>query len=114
MPEMDAELSKPRDRYHDIANAINAVNIGLALARQEVAHTGQGITQIQNSLMALQTQVSGVNDRVSKVENELAVVKGDLRTFDERFTTPRNIVYGMVALILTAVIVALIALVLKQ
>ncbi len=120
-----AALEKPRDRLHDMFNAINAATMGVALIRKEVEHTGQGISRIEAAITAVQTQIVGVNDKVGRVEAdanakfaelkvEIVGVKSDIKSIDERYGTTKNIVYGMIGLIVTGVLLALIGLVILK
>ncbi len=121
----EASLDKPRDRFHDMLNAINSATMGVALIRKEVEHTGQGISRIETAITAVQTQIVGVNDKVGRVETdanlkfselkvEIAGVKNDIKSIDERYGTTKNIVYGMIGLIVTGVLLALIGLVILK
>lgn len=114
----DDDLLQPVTWRHQFANTLNAALVQIAvIANNQTSGKEQG-DRIEKVLTALHIRHDSLDTRMGHLERDMEVrierLNGKITNLEERFTTPRNIVYAMVAAILLAFIGGLFALVFKK
>lgn len=114
----DDELLQPVTWRHQFANTLNAALVQIAvIASNQVAGKEQG-DRIEKVLSALHVRHDSLDNRMGHLERDMEIrterLNSKIASLEERFTTPRNIVFAMVGAILLAFIGGLIALVFRK
>ena len=99
MDHDDSIMDQPVTRWHELRNALNAMAVTLAVVSERQAAASEQGKRIETGVVDMEKQLSGLSTRVTSLE--------------QQFTPVRTVVYGLVALMVTGVVGALIALVIR-
>lgn len=96
----DEALDQPVSRYHQISNAIHGATATLAVLAERQTTATAAAERIEKSVQTLMGTTAHLDTRLATLEAQFAPVK--------------NLVYGLVVLIVTGVVGALITLVVQR
>ena len=97
--EPDSLMDQPVTKWHDLRNQLHEVLVRLAvITERQTSETQQG-HRIEEKVQDVHTKLDGLSRRVTELEQQFGPVK--------------TVVYGMIVLIVTGVIGALLAMVIR-
>ncbi len=100
MPDHDDSLmDQPVTRWHELRNQIASMTVTLAVIAERQTSAGAQGSRIEVDIQNVQKDLNGLMRRVTELEQQFGPVK--------------TVVYGLIAVIVVAVIGALVALVVR-
>ena len=115
---IEDSLEQPRNRFHDLMNAIHASATATALIRKELEHQGIGIGRVEIGITGLLQKVESLSEKVGRIESDvnhkIAGLETKVELLEERFEPVRKAMYWLIAIVVGGVVTAMLALILHR
>lgn len=111
-------LEGPVSKWHVLNNTLTAMQTAVAVVGERQKVAADTFERVERSMTAMHGRFDHLTTKIAQLELDTNVRMGklgdEIKRLEERFAPAKNLTYGFVVLILTAVIGAMVALVMRR